>query len=513
IACANVGNLLLGRALYRQREIAVRMALGVGRARLVAQLLVESLVLAFLGAIGGLLVAQWGGRVLRALLIPQVEWEGAIGDQRVLLFAGATAILAGVLAGIAPILQSRRTDVAAALKAGPREGYGHRSRLRTTLLVMQAALSVVLLIGAGLFVRSLQKISSVDAGYDVDRLVWVEPHLRGMQVDSIRRRLLRESLMDRARRNPVVENASVALTVPFSTTYSDDLYLPGADSASKLGAFIMQGASPSYFATTGTRIVRGRPFSAADRAGGPLVVIVSQSVADGLWPKQDAIGKCVKTSSDTTPCREVIGVAENVKIGSFAQDWDLVYYLPEAQLGENHYSFFIRVRGNADEATEALRRGLQDVMPGAGYVVAKSFREIVAPSMRSWQLGATMFAVFGGLALALAAIGLYSVVAHSVVQRTHEMGVRVALGARRADVVRLIVRESLGVVVVGVVLGAVAAMVSGRWVEPLLFGVSPHDPLVLAAVVLILPAVALAASCVPALRASRVDPNVALRSD
>jgi putative ABC transport system permease protein len=522
IACANVGNLLLGRALYRQREIAVRMALGVGRARLVAQLLVESLVLACLGAIGGLLVAQWGGRVLRALLIPQVEWEGAIGDQRVLLFAGVTAVIAGVLAGMAPVLQSRRTDVAAALKAGPREGYGHRSRLRTTLLVLQAALSVVLLIGAGLFVRSLQKISAVDAGYDVDRLVWVEAHLRGTQLDlpsslyttgSSRQRLLREAVMDRARQNPVVENVSVALTVPFSTTYSDDLYLPGADSASKLGAFIMQGTSPSYFATTGTRIVRGRPFNSADREGAPLVVIVSQSVADGLWPKQDAIGKCVKTSADTTPCREVIGIAENVKIGSFAEDWDLVYYLPEAQLGANYYSFFIRVRGNADAATEILRRWIQPVMPGAGYVVAKSFSEIVAPSMRSWQLGATMFAVFGGLALALAAIGLYSVVAHSVVQRTHEMGVRVALGARRADVVRLIVGESLGVVVVGVILGAIAAIVSGRWVQPLLFGVSAHDPLVLVAVVFILPAVALAASCVPALRASRVDPNVALRSD
>jgi predicted permease len=513
IACANVGNLLLGRALHRQREIAVRIALGVGRARLITQLFIESLALAVLGAMGGLLVAQWGGRVLRALLIPLVEWDSAIADGRVLLFAGVMAILAGMLAGIAPVLQSRRTDVAAALKAGAREGYGQRSRLRTTLLVVQAALSVVLLVGAGLFVRSLQNVSSVDAGYDIDRLVWIEPHLRGTQLDSTRQRLLRETLIEKARQHPVVEDVSVALTVPFSTTYSDDIFLPNADSASKLGVFFMQGASASYFATTGTRIIRGRSFGAGDRAGSPLVAIVSQAVADGLWPKQDAIGKCIKASADTSPCREVIGIAENVKIVSFASDWDLVYYLPEAQLGPNEYTYFVRVRGDAATASAGLRRALQEAMPGAGYVSARPMSDVVAPSMRSWQLGATMFAVFGGLALALAAIGLYSVVAHSVVQRTHEMGVRVALGARRGDVVRLIVRESLGVVMVGVVLGAIAAIVSGRWVQPLLFDVSPHDPLVLLAVVLILPAVALAASCVPALRASRVDPNVALRSE
>lgn len=513
IACANVGNLLLGRAVYRQREIAVRMALGVGRARLFGQLLVESLVLAFLGAVGGIVVAQWGGRVLRALLIPQVEWEGAIGDARVLLFAGAIALCAGILAGLAPIVHSRRTDVATALKAGVREGHGHRSRLRSALLMLQAALSVVLLIGAGLFVRSLQKISAVDPGYDVRQLLFVEPHLRGTQLDSARQRQLYETLTDRARAYPGVADASLALTVPFNSTYSDDLYLPGADSASKLGEFIMQGASASYFATTGTRIVRGRAFNAQDRTGSPPVIIVSQSVADGLWPKQDALGKCVKASADTAPCREVVGIAENVKIGSFASDWDLVYYLPEAQLGTNAYALFLRTRGQATDDISGLHRALQSEMPGAGYVVLKPFEELVGPSMRSWQLGATMFAVFGGLALALAAIGLYSVVAHSVVQRTHEMGVRVALGASRAEVVRLVVRESLRIVVAGVAVGAAASLTGGRWLQPLLFGVTPRDPLVLLLVALLLPAVALAASFIPAWRAAQVQPNVALRTD
>jgi predicted permease len=513
IACANVGNLLLGRALRRQREIAVRIALGVGRARLAGQLLIESVLLATLGAIAGLLVAQWGGRVLRASLMPQVEWQSDITDTRMLLFAAATAVMAGVLAGLAPIVQSRRTDVATALKAGAREGYGQRSRLRAALLVLQAALSVVLLVGAGLFVRSLQRVSAVDMGYDVDRLVWVEPHLRGTVLDSTERRTFQQALMERARRFPGVDNVTLTLTVPFSTTYSDDVYLPGADSASKLGDFVMQGASPSYFETLGTRLVRGRGFAESDRKGAPPVAIVGEAMAKGLWPNHEALGQCFRTGSDTTPCLTVIGVVEDVQLGGFGGEVNLVYYLPEAQLGPQSYSLFVRVRGDPQLASDRLRRALQPVMPGAGYIISKPMTDVVAPSMRSWQLGATMFAVFGGVALALAALGLYSVIAHSVAQRSHEMGVRVALGARSADVIGLIVRESLRVVAVGVALGAFLAVIAGRWLGPLLFGVSPRDPLVLAAVVVLLFGVSITASWIPARRASRIDPGIALRSD
>ena len=513
IACANVGNLLLGRALRRHREIAVRLALGVSRSRLARQLLTESLLLAVIGAAAGLFVAQWGGQVLRATLMPQVEWDSAIADPRILVFAGATALLAGLLAGLAPVFQSRRTDVAVALKAGAREGYAHRSLLRTSLLVLQAALSVVLLAGAGLFVRSLQGVSAVDPGYDVDRLVWIEPRLRGTQLDSARRKALYDRLIEGARQQPGVENATLALTVPFSSTYTDDIYLPGADSASKLGTFIMQGASTSYFATTGTRIVRGRGFNDQDRRGGPLVAIVSESMARGLWPTQEGIGQCIRTSERTNPCRTVIGVAEDVKFGSFGNEWNLVYYLPETQLGDNFYAVFARTRGNAANAVDGLRKELQSMMPGAAFVSVKSLESVVAPSMRSWRLGATMFATFGLLALLLAALGLYGVIAHSVAQRTREMGVRVALGARTRDVVGLVMRESLRIVAVGVVLGVMAALAAGRWISPLLFEVSPRDPIVLAAVVVTLLAVALLASWIPAVRAARVEPGVALRAD
>lgn len=513
IACANVGNLLLGRALRRHREIAVRLALGVSRARLTRQLLTESLLFAVIGAIAGLFVAQWGGQLLRATLVPQVEWGSAIADSRIIIFAAATALLAGLLAGIAPIVQSRRTDLAVALKAGAREGYAHRSLLRTSLLVLQAALSVILLVGAGLFVRSLQGIVAVDPGYDVDRLVWVEPRMRGIELDSVAGKALQRGLVERAKQQPGVENATLAITVPFSATYVDDVFLPGADSASKLGAFIMQGASTSYFATLGTQIRRGRNFTDADRAGTPLVTIVSETIARGLWPNQDAIGQCIKTSERTNPCRTVIGVAEDVKLGNFGSEAELVVYLPEAQLGTNFYTLFVRVRGDAAASVDGLRRALQSMMPGAAYVQLRTFDSVVAPSMRSWRLGATMFATFGALALLLAALGLYGVIAHSVAQRTHEMGVRVALGARTSDVVGLVMSESLRIVAVGVVLGVIAALVAGRWISPLLFEVSPRDPIVIATVVVTLLAVALLASWIPAVRAARVEPAVALRAD
>ncbi len=514
IACANVGNLLLGKALRRHREIAVRLALGVSRARLTRQLLTESLLLAVVGAVAGLFVAQWGGEALRATLVPQVEWGSALADARLVIFAAGTAALAGILAGVAPIFQSRRTDVAASLKAGAREGYAHRSLLRTSLLVMQAALSVVLLIGAGLFVRSLQGVKSVDPGYDVHQIVWIEPLMRGTRLDSAGQRALDREILEKATSIPGVESATVALTVPFHSSYSDDVYLPGADSASKLGDFMMQGASNDYFATTGTRIVRGRSFTVDDREGAPLTTVVSESMAKGFWPNQDPIGQCIKLSERTNPCRTVVGVAQDVKFGDFGGEPDFVFYLPEAQLGGNSsFTFFVRVRGDVQTASQDLRRALQPVMPGAGYITARPLEELVAPSMRSWQLGAIMFATFGGLALLLAALGLYGVIAHSVTQRTHELGVRVALGARSADVASLVIRESLGTVSIGIVLGVVAALVAGRWISPLLFDVSPRDPWVLSVVVVTLLATSLLASWLPALRAARVDPGKALRAD
>jgi predicted permease len=513
IACANTANLLLARALRRRREIAVRVALGISRFRLFAQLLVESVLLAVLGAAAGLALARWGSGVVRAALLPAVEWTTSIADRRLLIFAAVVSVVAGVLAGLAPAIQSGRGDVASALKSGGREGALHRSRLRTGLLIMQAALSMTLLVGAGLFVRSLRNVHAVRLGYDADRVMFVDLRLRGVTLDSTGNVDLRERLVARAKTIPGVEHASRAVTVPYYMTWNDDLFVQGIDSVSRLGQFSLQAGSPGFFETLGTRIVRGRGITAEDRAGSPAVMVVSQLMARTLWPGQEALGKCIRVSTNTAPCRTVVGIAEDIRTGDLSEQPNMHYYMPIAQFGSTGGGVFVRTRRDAASEMATVRRELQRLMPGAAYVAITPMSEFIEPVMRPWRLGATMFSVFGGVALLLAAIGLYSVIAYNVTQRTHELGVRVALGAQARDVIGLVVREGLRVAVVGVVAGALIAWYAARWVEPLLFRVSPKDPMVYAGVVVTLLAVAVAASWWPALRASRVDPNSALRAD
>ncbi|HEU4787285.1 MAG TPA: ABC transporter permease, partial [Gemmatimonadaceae bacterium] len=515
IACANVGNLLLARALRRRREIAVRIALGVSRGRLLLQLLTESVLLAVLGGAAGLIIAQWGGSVMRKTLLDSADADvSTFTDGRLLLVVAALAIVAGLLTGLAPAFQTGRGDIAASLKAGAREGTVQRSRLRWALLVTQAALSVVLLVGAGLFVRSLVNVKNVRMGYDVDRLLWVNTRLRGVKLDSIREVQLQEQLRERAEHVPGVEHAARALTAPFYGSWSFNLYVEGIDSVAKLGNFTAQAASPEFFATVGTRILRGRGITAEDRADEARVIVVGESMAKRLWPGQDAIGKCVRVEADTMPCAFVVGIAEDVRVESVSET-QMHYYLALAQFHPyiTNTGIFVRTRGPARTRADEVRRALQPLMPGTAYVTVTPVTTMIAPSMRSWTVGATMFTIFGLLALVLAAIGLYSVIAYNVAQRTQEMGVRIALGAQSRDVVSLIVREGVRIVVPGVLLGAAIALVAGRWVAPLLFQVSPKDPPVMATVVVVLVGVAMLASWLPAARAARVDPIQALRAD
>ncbi len=513
IACANVANLLVARALRRRREIAVRIALGVSRSRLLMQLVTESVLLAVFGGIVGVAIAQWGGSIMHRVLLPQsIEASNAFADPRVLGVAFALAMAAGVLTGLAPIFQTRRQDVAAALKSGSREGHSHRSRLRTSLLIVQAALSVVLLVGAGLFIRSLINVEHLRLGYDSEHLLWVEPNDRGVKLDSTQGLQLREQLMQRAGQIPGVQGASRALTVPFWSTWEQTLFVEGIDSVAKLGDFTLQAASASFFATAGTRIIAGRGFTNEDREHSPYVMVVGELMAKKLWPNQNAIGKCVRLNKPTEPCRTVVGIAEDVRRGSLSEV-EAHYYMPIDQYSRSTGGLFVRTSGPASDNAEAVRRALQTEMPSSSYVTVTPMTTIIAPEIRTWRTGAIMFAVFGGLALVLAAIGLYSVIAYNVTQRTHEMGVRVALGAQGGDVIRLIVREGLTIVLPGIILGAVIALVAGRWIAPLLFNVSPKDPPVIVAVIAVLVSVAIAASWIPATRAARVDPSVALRAD
>ena len=514
IACANVANLLLARALRRRREIAVRLALGSSRARLFSQLLTESIVLALLGGVAGAFVAHWGGEVLRATLLEQQSQAPAgLRDPRTMLFALTTAIVVGLLSGLAPVLQASKANLNADLKTGAREGMHARSPARTLLLVFQGALSVVLLVGAGLFVRSLENVQSLRLGYDVDPILWVNLNMRGEKLDSARNVELRERLLRAAMAIPGVENASRQTAVPFWSNSSASLFVEGIDTVSRLGQFDYVAVSPTHFKTMGTRLLRGRAIEAQDVATSPRVMVVSDAMARVLWPGRDPIGQCVKVRADTMPCTFVVGVAENIKEQRLLTDSGYFYYMPITQSRPDDGGLFVRARRDAEELMEPLRRALQREMPGAAYVTVTPMTQIVSSETRSWELGATMFVAFGLLALVLAAVGLYSVIAYNVTQRTHEMGVRIALGARAVDVARLVVGEAVRVGGVGIAIGVVIALWATKWVKPLLYDVSPTEPGIYVTVAVVLLSVAVLASWVPARRATRVDPNVALRAD
>jgi predicted permease len=296
-------------------------------------------------------------------------------------------------------------------------------------------------------------------------------------------------------------------------TWQEDLFVPGIDSVERLGDFVTNAVTPDYFATMGTRVVRGRGITDTDRQGGQPVAVVSESMARVLWPGAEALGRCIKVGADTMPCSTVVGVAEDVRRSGFDDTPMLQYYLSAAQLPPRGSGILVRTRGEAAEHMETVRRALQQIMPGTAFVSARPLQELVDENVRPWRLGATMFAAFGLLALVLAAVGLYGVIAFDVTQRTHEFGVRVALGARSGDVLRLVLGEGVRLAAAGVVIGVVLALAGGRFLASLLFEVSPRDPAVLATGGLALLAVAVAASLVPAIRALRVDPTVALRSD
>lgn len=521
VACANVTNLLLARAVRRRREIALRLALGVTRARLLQQLLTESILLALLGGLAGLGVAQWGGTAVRTLFLRAEDAGAVVNDTRTLLFAAVATLSVALLTGLAPALHAVHGSVAESLKAGAREGGGsaHRSRLRTGLLLFQGALSVVLLVGAGLFVRSLANVRAMRLGYDVDPTVVVAANMRGTRLSPAEENALSDRMVASARTVPGVLNASITTSVPFWTFEGRGApYVPdGVDSAQKLGTFIMQAGSTSYFETIGTRILRGRAFTNDDHARAQPVVIVGEGMAKALWPGKDAIGQRMRVDSDTMPYLTVVGIAEDLRGRRISGNREFWYYVPieqyKARFGTAYSQLFVRVNGRAEEFLEPLRRRLQREMPGNAYVSAMRLQQLVSPQRRSWEFGATMFVAFGTLALVLAAIGLYSVIAYSVAQRTHELGVRIALGASVAEVVRMIVAQGVGIAAAGVAVGSGIALWASKWIEPLLFAQKARDPLVFASVAAVLLVVAIAATLRPALRATRVDPTVALRSE
>ena len=519
IACANVANLLLTRAAGRRRETAMRLALGVSTRRLLQQLLTESVLLATLGGIVGVALAVWGARALGALFLQGAEPVAVGKDVRTLVFASVVTLTVALLPGLAPALAAMRHDVAGSLKAGVREGTYRRSRARTALLLFQGALSVVLLVGAGLFVRSLNNVRSTRLGYDVERLVVVYGRTRARltpaEMDALGTRLL-----NAATTTPGVHSATLVASIPFAGNEGRGFpSFPGADTVRirRGQRYMIQAGNTRYFETVGTRILRGRGFTVDDRANASPVVVVNQAMADRLWPGEDPLGKRVRFGEESNPYLTVIGVAENMRGSSIENASENWYYVPWEQyraiFGGDFLGILIRVNARASDYTDVLRRKLLDEMPGSSFVRAMPMRELVASRQRSWEFGAKMFVAFGVLALGLAAIGLYSVIAYAVAQRSHELGVRMALGASVRDVVRMVVGQGVAFAVTGIVIGGAIALWAGKFIEPLLFAQKARDPLVFALVGTVLLVAALLATLGPAWRAMRVDPTVALKSD
>lgn len=525
IVCANVANLLLARGSRRQREVAVRLALGVSRRRLVGRALLETVLLGLLGSGVALAVAYWGGEAIRRVLLPGVFFPAGLGG-RVVAFTLALAMVAGALAGIAPALQSLRLDLARDLGQGSRGSLG-RSRASDLLTVGQAALSVLLLVGAGLFVRSVGEVGRLDLGLDVDRLLLanLEFETGNLAVASQDRAVPMEDpalrnevyarAMERLERLPGV--ASVAGTgSPFKWGFAGPLDVPGFDSLPDLpgGGPYFHDVTPGYFETVGLRILRGRGLLASDGAGAERVAVVSETMARTLWPDEDALGRCLLIGTDATECTTVAGVVEDASRGSLEEEPHMAYYLPIAQRDERRINgIYVRTAGDPADVAPMVASELRGLDPRVRFAEVETLREALDPQSRSWRLGAALFSVFGGLALLVAGIGLYSLLAFHVAQRTRELGIRAALGAAKAKLLVGVLGDGARLTAFGVGVGLALAVVLGRFAEPLLFRVSPRDPGVLVAVAGTLIAVGLAASLLPGLRATRVDPMDALRAE
>jgi putative ABC transport system permease protein len=518
IACSNVANLLLSRALARRREITLRLALGVSRGRLYQQLLSESVLIAFMGGVVGLLLGHSGGRLLQRFFMTSDTHVLTLTDGRTLAFTALVTITVALLTGLAPAVHALRADLATALKSGARDGTYRSSRTRSTLLVVQAALSVVLLVGAGLFVRSLDNVRDMRVGFDADPVLVVEGIPRGSRLSTAENNALLDRLVAGLEQLPGVQSVSRATSVPFYSNEGRGAPLvPGRDSLQKLGRYLLQIGDAGYFETMGTRILRGRGIEATDRTGAPAVAVLSEAMANAVWPGENPLGKQFRLQGPDVPIT-VVGVAEDMRWIRLQGKPEMWYYLPAAQYGmlfDEPLSLQIlaRVSGRAEDHPEVARRSLQPLMPGEGYVTTTPLRSFVAPSQRAWEFGATMFLAFGGLALVLAAIGLYSVIAYGVRQRSHELGVRIALGAQVHHVFSSVIRQGLGFALAGIAIGVAVALFAARWVEPLLFQQSARDPVVAISAAAVLLTVAIVATIQPAIRAARVDPTRALRAD
>jgi putative ABC transport system permease protein len=521
IACANVANLLLARATSRQRELAVRAALGAGRGALVRQLLVESLVLATAGGLAGLLLASWSLHLLRSVVadrLPVQRLEAVHIDGWVLAFTITASVVSGLLFGLLPALGASRTSLNDALKEGGRSGStARRNRSRAAFVAVEVALALVLLVGAGLLVRSFVRLLDVNPGFDPARTLTMDVSLPSSRYREPPKRVqFFRTLFERIDALPGVESAGAISFLPLGgmgAATSFEVVGKPAPPAGQEPVADVRVVANDYFAALGIPLIKGRLFDEHDEADSKNRVIINDTMAAKYWPGEDAIGKRVKISWNDDREDEVIGVVGDVRHSDLETDPLPTTYWPYPRFPYGAMTLAIRTRVEPTSVAGAVVGFIRRQDPELAVADIKTMEEVMSDSVAQRRLTMLMLAIFAGAALVLAAVGIYGVIAYSVTQRTQEIGIRMALGARHGDVLRMVMGQAMLMTVVGIVAGGAGAFLLTRLMTGLLFGVEPADPVTFLAVAGLLAGVAAAASYVPGRRATRVDPVIALRAE
>jgi putative ABC transport system permease protein len=523
IACANVSNLMLVRATARETELAVRTALGAGRARLVRQLMTESTLLALLGGVAGLALATWGTKALVGIAprnIPRLNTVSV--DTMVLMFTLAIALGTGILFGLIPAMHVAGGDVNRTLKEGGRGARGHSGsgRTRSLLVVSEMALAVMLLAGAGLLIRSFRELMQVDPGFraqNVASFTLSLPETKYEEYD--RQRAFMDGLLERLRALPGVQSVAGAQALPLTGlgfTLSFDVAgrpeaAPGQEPSAEIRV-----VTPDYLATLGIPIVRGRGFTEQDRQGSHRVLLMNEAGAARFFAGEEAIGQRIDFGWSRDSVRmggEVVGIVHDVREQELAGEPQPQFYVPFAQWPVDYFSVALRTDRSLDAIIPLARTELRELDPDLPMFEVQTLESIVADSVARPRFYMLLLGTFAIVALVLSGVGIYGVIAYLVAQRTHEIGVRMALGASSTRVIRMVLGESLAIAAVGIALGLAGAFMLTRLLSSLLFGVNPTDPLTFTAVALILAAIAMLASWLPAMRAARLEPVMAMRAE
>ena len=515
IACANVANLMLASASARQKEIAVRLALGASRWRIIRQLLTESLLLSLVGGGLGLLLAAWGSEAIRAAGADQIPRADQIAvDGFVLGFTLLLSVVTGVIFGLAPALQASRADLNITLKEGGRSGSAPgRHRLRSGLVMVEVALSLVLLVGAGLLIKSFWRLVNVDPGFDTQRLLSVELSLTSERyAEELPRSIFYQQLLERLSTLPGVQAAAIVNHPPFSGRRGIDAFkIEGKPDPTGIEDTPLADArviSPDYFQMMSIPVLQGRAFNASDTRDSLQTVIINQAFAERYWPGEDPLGRRL---SEGEGWLTVIGVVGDVRQSGLDQEAAPHVYAPYLQAPLRRSGVLVRTSSDPLSLVTAVRSQVSAIDPDQPIYNVHTMYELIAGSMSGRRLNLLLLGVFALTALTLASIGIYGVISYSVTQRIHEIGIRMALGAQSRDVLRLILKQGMTPVVVGMAAGIAGALGLTRVMSTLLFGVTANDPYTFAAIALLLGIVALVACYIPARRATRVDPMIALR--